>query len=414
MSDEIELISDGSGVAVLGEPASVELFLTSHGLESRALELHRLGGGLGAAAMSLKAGAEISANSGRWLKLTEESARALKHLPPVTNKATGFMHGTLRAPNGQFAKNLQFIPNATSLLNPAMLAGVGSMMAQYALEQSMQEIKEYLAVIDEKVDDILRAQQDAVLADMIGVDLVIDDAMVVRDQVGRVSEITWSKVQGTSMTIARTQAYALRQLDAIAGKLDHKAKIGDLASASKLAASSVQQWLAVLAHTFRLLDAIAVLELDRVLDAAPEELDQHRLGVRAARQNRLDLIFRSTEQLLERMNAAGKTANTKVLLSPGPARAIVASSGQVVTEVLELQRTLDVDDGHESVEAKRWLAAVVEVKDKVVETGTESAENVRQFGTDTLDRAKSTGDRFSSGMRAFREAMQQDRDSELR
>ena len=93
----------------------------------------------------------------------------------------------------------------------------------------MDEITDYLATIEEKVDDVLRAQKDAVLADMIGVDFVIEEAMTIREQVGRVSEVTWSKVQGTSVTVARTQAYALRQLDALAEKLEHKTKIGDLA-----------------------------------------------------------------------------------------------------------------------------------------------------------------------------------------
>jgi hypothetical protein len=87
-------------------------------------------------------------------------------------------------------------------------------------------------------------------------------------------------VQATSMTIARTQAYALRQLGALAEKVEHKANIGDLAKTAKDAESEVREWLAVLARCFQLQDAIAVLELDRVLDAAPEELDQHRLALR--------------------------------------------------------------------------------------------------------------------------------------
>lgn len=47
---------------------------------------------------------------------------------------------------------------------------------------------------------------------MDGVDLGIREAMSVRDAVGRVDEITWSKVQDTSTTILDTQAYASRQL----------------------------------------------------------------------------------------------------------------------------------------------------------------------------------------------------------
>ena len=56
--------------------------------------------------------------------------------------------------------------------------------------------------IDEKVDDILRAQKDAVLADVVGAHLVIEEAMTVREHMGRVSDVTWSKVQAAPATIA--------------------------------------------------------------------------------------------------------------------------------------------------------------------------------------------------------------------
>lgn len=53
------------------------------------------------------------------------------------------------------------------------------------MQQQMDQIVEYLQEINEKVDDILCAQKDAVLAQVIGVNLVIEDALAVRDEVGR-------------------------------------------------------------------------------------------------------------------------------------------------------------------------------------------------------------------------------------
>ena len=78
----------------------------------------------------------------------------------------------------------------------------------------------------------------------------IEEALTVRAQVGRVSEVTWSKVQATGMTIARTHPYALRQLDAIAEKLEKKANLGEIAKATKEAEPRLREWLAVLARTF--------------------------------------------------------------------------------------------------------------------------------------------------------------------
>src|ERR1700733_1443228 len=72
MGSEIQLISDGSGLAVIGDPAVVDGFLVCEGLASRDLGLPRLGAILGAGAAAAQAGSEIAAASGRWVKLTKE------------------------------------------------------------------------------------------------------------------------------------------------------------------------------------------------------------------------------------------------------------------------------------------------------------------------------------------------------
>jgi hypothetical protein len=112
---------------------------------------------------------------------------------------------------------------------------------------------------------------------MDGVALAIKEAMGVRETVGRVSEVTWSKVQTSSATILETQGYALRQLGDLAAQIEQKTKVGDLAKTGKEAEAEVQKWLAVLARCFQLHDAIAVLELERVRDASPDELDRRSL-----------------------------------------------------------------------------------------------------------------------------------------
>jgi hypothetical protein len=298
------------------------------------------------------------------------------------------------------------------LTNPALLAGAAGLMAQLAMQQTMDEITDYLATIDGKVDDVLRAQKDAVVADMLGVDLMIEEAMTIREQVGRVSEITWSKLQATPVTIARTQAYVLRQLDAIAEKLENKTNIGDLAKTSKDAEVKVQEWLAVLARCFQLQDAIAVLELDRVLDASPEELDQHRLALRAARQNRLELISQSTERLMARMDAAANTANTKVLLHPTTSRGVVHSSNHVAIAVVEFHGRLGIERGRQSLEARRWADAATEARDRVLETGADGIDAARNLGKEALGRGRSAMGKLSSGI-AERTRRQRGADDEV-
>jgi hypothetical protein len=395
----IQLVSDGGGLAIFGSPSDVARFLVSEGLgSSKQLDLPALGTGLRAAATTAQAGSEIAANSGRWLKLTKESA-ALVHKHGLTKtKTPGISHAMVGKP-GAVKNWLQVEGGLGSVLtNPANLAGAAGIMAQLSMQQAMDEITDYLAKIDEKIDDLLRAQKDTVVARMIGVGLVIDDAMTKREQVGRVSEVTWSTVQGTPVTIAETQAYALRQLDALAEKIERKSKIGDLAEAVEDAKPKVREWIAILARCFQLQDAVGVLELDRVLDAAPEELDRHRVGLRSARQKRLELITRTTENLIARVDAASGMANSKVLLHPTKSPAVVQSANHVVSGVLEFRGRLGIDSGRESGEAKRWADAATEVRDKALEFGADGVDTARRLGGETLNRAKSVKGKISSGI----------------
>ena len=405
MDGEIELISDGDGLAVIGESADVERFLASEGLSSRDLGLRRLrsvvrsGGTIGQTA------SEIAADSGRWVKLTKESAHLKKAYGLMDTKTPGVSHAMVGKP-GSIQKWIQ-IEKGSFLTNPAVLTGAAGIMAQVAMQQTMDEITDYLATIDEKLDDVLRAQEDAVWADMIGVGFDIDEAMTIREHGNRVNEITWSKVQASSSTIARTQAYALRQLDALAEKVERKSKIGELSDTAKEVESKAQGWLAVLARSFQLQDAIAVLELDRVLDAAPEELDGHRLGLRAARQKRLDTILRTTESLMARMDSAASTANAKVMLHPTASPAVVQSREYVAVAVGDFHGRLGIDSGRESLEARRWAHAAAELRDKALESGAErvdaskrrsmeAVEASKRRGSETLDRAKTLKGRLSS------------------
>ncbi len=374
----------------------MERFFAANELPTgRDLGLKKLWPVIGVAASVIQGGSEVAANHGRWIKLTKESAAALANNPAMKGSADQLsraivMHG------GKTKKILEYTnDNARLLANPNVAAAVGAVMAQYAMQQAMDEISDYLAVIDAKVDDILRGQKDAVLADMIGVEMVIDEATLIRAQVGRVSDITWSKAQGTTQTLARTQGYALRQLDALAEKMERTTKVDDLVKVTKDAEATVREWLAVIARCFQLQDAVAVLELDRVLDASPGELDEHRLALRAVRQIRLAVIGRTTDRLLQRMDAAAGTANAKVLLNPFDSRAVVGSSNRAATGVVQFYGLLGVADERESREARRWLTAVGDTWDSARGQGAEGVDAARRIGTAALGRGRAAADGLS-------------------
>jgi len=396
MDDEIELISDGDGLAVIGNPTAVEHFVASMRLSSDAAS-PRLGTAFSVGASVAQAGSSIAANSGRWLKLTKETAQAVKQSGELTPTKTPGISYAMIGKAGNIKSWIKVVSSPGAMLtNPAMLAGAAGIMSQLAMKQQMDEITDYLAIIDAKLDSVLRAQTNQVLARLDGVDLAIREATSVRDVVGRVSEITWSKVQNSAQTIHETQGYALRQLGDLADKIEESNKIADLAETTKEAATEIQKWLVVLARCFALHDAVGVLELDRVLDASPDELDRHRLGLKSARQDQLKLISERTDYLLSRMSAAVGMANSKVLFNPMQSPAVVKSSNHVAANVHELHQLLGIESGPESSDARRWTEAAAEHTETAIVIGALGIETVKKFGGKTSGQARSVKDKFSS------------------
>ena len=399
MSNEIELVSDGDGIAMFGDPREVELFLATSGVPSKEITLCTpLGSALTTGSSVAQAGSQIAANSGRWVKLTEESAKALTLGKAMTGSTDGVSRAIVTTSKGKVTKILEFVkPGAVGsiLTNPAMLAGAAGIMAQLAMQQTMEEITQYLKVIDEKVDDVLSAQKDAALAEVIGVGGVIDEAMLKREHVGRVSEVTWSSLHGAAQTIATTQSYALRRVDALSEKLQKARKVGGLAKVAADAGKDIEEWLAVLARCFQLQDGLAVLELDRVLDSSPDDLDRHREAIRAGRARRRDLIVTTTQHLLERMDAAAVIANAHVLTHPIKANAVVGARNAVDEGVANFHTRLGIQQERTTLEAKQWVQAAGDVKDTVAHAVEARATATARRGAEAFANAKASGKRLS-------------------
>jgi len=406
VSNEVEILHDGDGLAVIGSSTAVEQFVESLDLPTTVTSasdgLFSLGSAL------LQTGSEIAANSGRWVKLTEESARKVKEIGFTPTQTPGVSHAMLGKP-GDIKNWVQIVTSPAAMLtNPALLSGIAGIMSQRAMQKQMDEIVDYLEAIDAKLDSVLRAQTNQALARLDGVDLAVREATSVRKAVGRVSEVTWSKVQASAQTILETQGYALRQLSDLADEIEEQKSVDDLLGLTRDAKSEVQKWLVVLARCFELHDAVAVLELDRVLDASPDELDRHRLGLQSARLDRLELISERTGHLLGRMEVAVGKANSKVLFNPRQSPAIVSSANGVAADVREFHDLLGIASGSESTEAKRWKEAATEHLEKARETSAHSVDGLKRFSGDALDQAGSMKGRLANKLAERKRTRQDD------
>ncbi len=400
MSDEIELISDGEGVAIIGDATAVERFITEQELDAAHLDLTRFlpsARAVAGAGAAVEVSSQIFANAGRWVQLSEHSAAIFKSSRMMTGSDGNLVRAIATNADGSSTTAiLEIVKNASVLANPAVLAGIGGIMSQMAMQKAMNDIQDYLAVIDQKVDDILRAQKNAVLADMIGVGLALDEAMTLRDEVGRVSEVTWSKVQGTGFTIGSVQSYALGALDALAQKLEQQKRVDDLAKTSKEAGKVVHEWLVVLARCFQLQDALGVLELDRVLDASPEELDRHRVGLAKARAKRRDQILQTTTRLLARIDAMAKLTNGEILRNPFNAQTVMKTVERTGSDIVKFHAVLGVSAERVELEAKSWIGAAAEVRDGAIEAGAEGVKVAVRVSSSTVENVRQGAGRLAA------------------
>lgn len=384
MTDEIELVSDGDGLAVVGNQNAVDRFLDSAGLlaVSDVVRPDNLARILGGGSEAIRTASDAVEKSGRYLKLTKESAARVKELGLMPTKTKGISHAMLGEP-GAINKWVQVESGPGSLLtNPALLSGLGGLMTQLAKQAEANELKALLVKIDEKLDDVRRAQRDAVLSKLDRVMLAIREAQTIGEHGGN-RETAWKKIEAESGTIAEVQGSALRALDALADKVEGKKKVREIASATQEIEFEVSIWLAVLARCFQLQDEFSVFELDHVLGLAPADIDGHRMGLMAARRERRDLIVERTRKLIERMDSAGSTADSNKLLHARRARAVVDSVNTTALSIDEFHEPLGLDPVREPLKATRWRDALrdgVQLKNAGIEAGKKALTGVAIAG----------------------------------
>lgn len=147
---EITVVKDEHGLLFLGDPKVIKAWLDDRGLASREFATKALR----TSGSAVQTAAKVSPESGRWVKLTKDSANLLEKC----GKAGTIQPGVVQKSNGQIVKWLKF-ENPCQLFSPAMATGVVGMMTQMALEQAIQEITDYLKSIDEKVGELFKTRR---------------------------------------------------------------------------------------------------------------------------------------------------------------------------------------------------------------------------------------------------------------
>lgn len=362
MTDVVELIHDGEGLAVIGDLSAVDRFLDSVGLLSLSQELRfdSLGSALDTGSQMAEVAADIAENAGRYIKLTKESAGHVKEFGFMPTKTEGISHAMLGDP-GSISKWIQIEDNPAALLmNPAVLTGVAGIMAQLARQQEAKEFKKLLLAIDEKLDDVRRKQRDDVLAKMYRVGDAIREANAIREHGGD-GETLWDKVQSESGMISEVQRSAVLAIGALADKADEAAEktgVRALAAVTQEIEAEVGVWLDVLVRCFQLQQQFADLEIDHVRITAPLLLDGHRRGKRAALQETRNEIVSTTTQFLTRLDDVGGVAQSKLVLHSRAARTVVNSINTVGGSIEEFHVPFAIEAPRQALTNTPWADAV--------------------------------------------------------
>lgn len=236
-------------------------------------------------------------------------------------------------------------------------------MRQFAQQAEARELRALLISIDEKLDDVRRAQRDDVLAQMEGAAAEIEEAVTLREHGGDPRTL-WEKVSGASGAIKKVQNNALLALGALADKVEGKRRTGELRKVAQEIERDVAVQLAILGRCFELQDEFRVVELDHVLATAPEILEGHRRGLAAVREKRRAGVLKTTTRLMAQMDAAGAIANENVLLQARVARSVMDSLNSTAEIIDDFHAPLGIESDRDILSATPWREALRDPKQR--------------------------------------------------
>lgn len=339
------------GILLLGPEDSLSVFdhvpqLRTHRITQRTLAR---------AANATELVSVAQAKSGRWLKLTPESAAYLRDAGVKVATSGVVRRNDLPAGRGsQIVKHLKFerLPVAT----PAAPAALAAMATQAALEAALADIAKYLAAIDAKLDQLLKQRKIEVLGQLGGVTLAIEEADTIHTETGAVSSVTWSKVQANSLALQMMQVEAVAQLNALADYVREAANDTDgAAQALFRAQKDAPFWLGVLARTMALQDRQYVLELARVGEDEPTQLEAHRQGIRIVRAKRTRRIVESLESISASVRECADLTNLDRVANPFSAQQVTRGANGVNDSITEFAEHADLElAGADRLDGASW------------------------------------------------------------
>lgn len=325
MEDEIRVFETKDGIVVFGgDDEFIDDFLTSLDLETKGkpLDLSSLRPHLHIASVVVSGLAEIWANSGRFLKITKESQEAIKKIGLIDTAVPGVKYSTLGKP-GKVKEWVKVETGLEAVLsNPAVLSGVGGMMMQLAIHQSLAEITQYLKKIDKKLDTALRKIDDIQVADLLGSWDTVEEAKIERKHTGVLPPEIVRELGTFQTTAKRAKYYAWGQIGEVRRSLDESKSLKELVSALTAAQPELAKWLTLLALAHQLEIQIDGFKLEGAAQQSHEAYENQLDSVQENQARRRSQMEKPLNALLLAVFKAAATAESKQVLNQTEAKRV--------------------------------------------------------------------------------------------
>lgn len=364
-NDDVELISDGENLLVVGnDRRAVEGFMRSTRLLDRAREIsaRQLVPILRSAAEVTHTVAESVAESGLWVKLTEESASAIKDFGLTETDVPGVAYA-MAGNRGDIKQWLKINTSVSAkLTNPALLSGVAGGLAQAASQAEAEQLRALLESLDEKLDQVLRGQRDEVIGRLAGVERHLGASQSVLRVQGEIDTQEWDMLAGTPLRIREVQSTAVEKLRGVAADMEKHRRVGDLNTHMPGFKQQVQLWVGVIARCVTALDEFSALELEHTAVIAPSKLDAKRLAIQDDRRVAITELATGVADLMGQMAESAELANKNRLLHRTKVPKVLGMIEDSRGTIKSLYDALGMRIDWDALTAEQWRAALLELE----------------------------------------------------
>ena len=159
-----------------------------------------------------------------------------------------------------------------------------------------------------------------------------------------------SKMSGCPQDIATIQAYAIAKIKDLTEKVEREQDPKQVRPLTQQIRQEIHQWLGMLASAVRMQDQVSCIELARVCQEEPEQLEAHKKGIVLARNKRLAEIEQSLNALGRQLETKAGIVGGKVLLNPYSSPHAIANIESITSDLNAFASTLQLEHIHLHVE----------------------------------------------------------------